>query len=52
MNDDMTKAMALQLSAEKLKSLGWKFSVEDIGRNAAKILKAMDKELETKEPIE
>ena len=47
--EDRTKAMALQLSAEKLKSLGWKFSVEDIGRNAAKILKAMDRELETRD---
>lgn len=44
MNDCM-KAKALEISERKLIKLGWKFTVEDVGREAAKMIKALDAEL-------
>lgn len=42
--DDRTAAAALKIAERELKRLGWKFCSEDIGKKAAQILKAMQKE--------
>lgn len=40
---DRTKAKALEIAERKLIALGWKFSLEDIGRSADTIIAAMEK---------
>lgn len=45
MSNDQTKAAALMIAERKLQSLGWKYSIEDIGIYAAKLINAMEKEL-------
>ena len=42
MSRDRTQAEALRIAYENLKRLGWTFSPEDIGKIAARIIKAMD----------
>lgn len=42
---DLTQATALDLAKRHLEKMGWKYSPEDIGRTAAKIIRAMDADL-------
>lgn len=42
MDRDRTSAMALSLAKEKLEENGWRYSAEDIGTYAAKIIRALE----------
>jgi hypothetical protein len=39
---DRTKAKALEMAERYLISKGWRYSIEEIGENADKIIAAMD----------
>lgn len=40
---DRTRAKALEIAERKLISLGWKFTLEDVGKSADAIIGAMEK---------
>lgn len=40
---DRTRAKALEIAERKLISLGWKYTLEDIGKSADAIIAAMEK---------
>lgn len=42
---DRAQAEALRIAHTRLEKLGWRYSLEDVGKEAAKIIKAMDKEM-------
>lgn len=42
---DRTQAEALRIAHSRLDKLGWSYTHADIGKTAAEIIKAMDKEL-------
>lgn len=42
MSYDMTKAKALEIAERRLLALGWRFSLEDVGKHAAIIISSME----------
>lgn len=44
-DQDRTQAEALRIAYERQVKLGWGFSMADVGKEAAKIIKAMYKEM-------
>lgn len=50
MTREHATATALEIAERRLLALGWKFSAEEIGEYAGKILGALNDELERKEP--
>lgn len=46
---DRAQAEALRIAHTRLEKLGWRYDTEDVGKEAAKILKALDKEMASNE---